>query len=122
MYLHTGTGGFGPGDVSVCEGLSDWKEYGLDTFQSVGMIEKERTNQDLQEGLKMKSYFACSLCHNGLLGGGLIVDENTITYKTGKVTVDKKYRNLELNRSDIADLSWKSSVFPIVTFEMKYMK
>ena len=72
-----------------------------------------------QEGLKMKSYFVCSLCQNGLLGGGLIVDEKTITYKTGKVTVDKKYRNLELNRSDIADLSWKSAVFPIATFEMK---
>ena len=67
----------------------------------------------------MKSYFVCSLCHNGLLGGGLIVDENTITYKTGKITADKKYRNLELCRSNIRDLSWKSIVFPIATFEMK---
>ena len=67
----------------------------------------------------MKSYFVCSLCHNGLLGGGLIVDENTITYKTGKIIVDQKYRNLELCRSNIRDLSWKSIVFPIATFEMK---
>ncbi len=67
----------------------------------------------------MKSYFVCSLCHDGLLGGGLIVDENTVTYKTGKVTVEKKYRNLELSRSDIKDLSWKRGVFPIATFEMK---
>ena len=30
MYPHTGTGGYVPGDVSVCEGLADWKENGLD--------------------------------------------------------------------------------------------
>jgi len=67
----------------------------------------------------MKSYFACSLCYKGILGGGLIVDENTITYKTGKVTVDKKFRNLELSKGNIVDLSWKRIIFPIVTFEMK---
>ena len=67
----------------------------------------------------MKSYFVCSLCYNGLIGGGLIVDENTITYKTGKLTVDPKYRNLVLNRDDINNLSWKWIVFPIATFEMK---
>jgi hypothetical protein len=67
----------------------------------------------------MKSYFACSLCHNGLLGGGLIVDENTITYKTGKITADKKYSNLKLSRNSIKNLSWKRIVFPIATFEMK---
>ena len=66
----------------------------------------------------MKSYFVCSLCHNGILGGGLIVDENTITYKTGKVSVEKKYRNLVLDRGNIVNLSWKWIVFPIVTFEM----
>ncbi len=67
----------------------------------------------------MKSYFLCSLCHNGIVGGGLIVDEKTINYKTGKVTVDKKFRNLELSRDDIVALSWKWVVFPIATFEMK---
>ena len=67
----------------------------------------------------MKSTFVCSLCYNGILGGVIIVDENTITYKTGKVTVDKKYRNLELSRDNIADLSWKTIIFPVATFEMK---
>ena len=67
----------------------------------------------------MKSYFVCSLCHNGILGGRLIVDESTITYKTGKVTVDKKYRNLILRRDDINALSWKQFIFPIASFEMK---
>ena len=67
----------------------------------------------------MKSYFICSLCHNGLLGGGLIVDENTITYKTGKVTIENKYRNLVLNRNDIISITWERIIFPIVTFKMK---
>ena len=67
----------------------------------------------------MKSYFLCSLCHNGILGGGLIVDDNTIIYKTGKVTVNRKFRNLELSRDNIVDLSWKQIIFPIATFEMK---
>ena len=35
----------------------------------------------------MKSYFVCSLCYDGILGGGLIVDEDSIVYKTGKTTV-----------------------------------
>ena len=67
----------------------------------------------------MKSYFVCSLCHKGLLGGGLIVDEKTITYKTGKVTVESKYRNLVLDRSEIQSISWKWVIFPVATFEMK---
>ena len=41
----------------------------------------------------MKS-FVCSLCHNGILGGGLYLDSQSLTYKTNKLTVDKKYRNL----------------------------
>lgn len=46
----------------------------------------------------MKSYFVCSLCHNGILGGGLIVDENTITYKTGKMDNSEKYSFLIFNK------------------------
>ena len=67
----------------------------------------------------MKSYFVCSLCHNGILGGGLILDDSTLTYKTGKVTVDPKYRNLVLKRKDIISLTWKWIVFPMAAFEMR---
>lgn len=67
----------------------------------------------------MKHYFICSLIHNGVLGGGMIVDENTINFKTGKITVDNKYRNLVLNRDDILSLTWKWTIFPKATFEMK---
>lgn len=43
----------------------------------------------------MKS-FVCSLCHNGILGGVLYLDSQSLTYKTNKLTVGKKYRNLVL--------------------------
>ena len=51
----------------------------------------------------MKS-FVCSLCHNGILGGGLYLDSQSLTYKTNKLTVDKKYRNLGQHRTINAPL------------------
>ena len=48
----------------------------------------------------------------------MIVNEKSITYKTGKVSVDRKYRNIELMRSDIVSLSWRWIIFPVATFEM----
>ncbi len=67
----------------------------------------------------MKSYFMCSLCYKGLLGGTLIVDEEAVTFKTGKLTIPIHLRNLKLNRTDIRSLSWEQVVFPIAVFEMK---
>ena len=63
----------------------------------------------------MKKVFMCSLCHNGLLGGGLYLDSNSITYKTNKLTVDKKYRNLVLPLNEIKEVTWKGI---IATFHM----
>jgi len=62
----------------------------------------------------MKS-FVCSLCHNGILGGGLYLDSQSLTYKTNKLTVDKKYRNLVLPMQEIKEISWKwiNSLFSI---------
>ena len=61
----------------------------------------------------MKKVFMCSLCHNGLLGGGLYLDSNSITYKTNKLTVDKKYRNLVLPLSEIKEVTWKGIIATI---------
>ena len=66
----------------------------------------------------MKS-FVCSLCHNGILGGGLYLDSQSLTYKTNKLTVDKKYRNLVLPMQEIKEISWKWIVFPLATVNMK---
>ena len=62
----------------------------------------------------MKS-FVCSLCHNGILGGMLYLDGSSLTYKTGKLTVDSKYRNLVLPLSNIKEISWKWMIFPVAT-------
>ena len=49
----------------------------------------------------MKQYYAASLCRNGVLGGGIAAGEDGITYKTGKVTVPPKLRNLEMKYRNI---------------------
>ena len=68
----------------------------------------------------MKKTFICSLiCHGGILGGGLYLDSQSLTYKTNKLAVDKKYRNLVLPLQNINKVSWKWVVFPILTVEMK---
>ena len=63
--------------------------------------------------------FVCSLCHNGILGGGLYLDSTSLTYKINKLTVDKKYRNLVLPMSEIKEITWKWIVFPVATVFMK---
>ena len=67
----------------------------------------------------MKKSFMCSLiCHNGIVGGALYLDENSVTYRTNKLTVDKAYRNLVLPLDKIAELTWKWVVFPIAAVHM----
>lgn len=67
----------------------------------------------------MRNAFLCSLCRNGILGGALYLEPDTITYKTQKLTVAEPYRNLVLPRSGIQSLTWKWVVFPVATFCMK---
>ena len=67
----------------------------------------------------MKKSFVCSLCHNGIIGGVLYLDENSLTYKTNKLTIDKMYRNLVLPLDEIDEVRWKQIVFPVATFRMK---
>lgn len=69
----------------------------------------------------MKNIFACSIiCDGGILGGGLYLDGKALTYKTNKLTVDAKYRNLVLPLSEIKEISWGRVLFPIATVQMKH--
>ncbi len=57
----------------------------------------------------MGKTFVCSLCRNGIIGGGLYIDEQSITYSTQKLTVSPLYRNLVLpmNGNDNSmDVRW----------------
>ena len=67
----------------------------------------------------MKKTFMCSLCHKGILGGALYLEEKSVTYRTNKLTVNKAYRNLILPFDEITTLTWKWIVFHIATFHMK---
>ena len=68
----------------------------------------------------MKKSFICSLiCPSGILGGGIYIDGAAITYKTNKLTVDRKYKSFALPLSEICELRWKWIVFPIATVKMK---
>ena len=67
----------------------------------------------------MRNVFMCSLCHNGILGGGLYLDHQAVTFRTQKLTVSEQYRNLILPLSEIKGISWKWIVFPVATFSMK---
>lgn len=66
----------------------------------------------------MKKAFMCSLCHRGILGGGLYLDDTAVTYKTQKLTVDRAYRKLVLPLDEIQRIVWKWRVFPTATFHM----
>ena len=46
------------------------------------------------------------------------MDETSITYKTNKLTVDKKYKNLVLPLEELCELTWKRFVFPIAVMRM----
>ena len=67
----------------------------------------------------MRKVFICSLCHKGILGGGLYLDPQSVTYRTQKFTVDKKYRNLVLPLEEIEEVTWRWIVFPVAKFHMK---
>ena len=70
-------------------------------------------------GDTMRKTFMCSLCHNGIICGGLYLDLQSVTFKTQKITVDKKYKNLVLPLNEIAEIAWKRIIFPFATFYMK---
>lgn len=69
----------------------------------------------------MKNTFICSIIYNGgILGGGLYLDGKALTFKTNKITVDAKYRNLALPLSEIKEISWGRMLFPVATVHMKH--
>ena len=50
-------------------------------------------------------YLVCSLCPNGVLVGALYFDSQSLSYKTNKLIVDKKYRDLVMPLQEIKEIS-----------------
>ena len=68
----------------------------------------------------MRKRFAASLCKNGLLGGALYVDSVSVTYRTGKLTVPDKFRNLVMPYAEIESVinsRWLG--LPTITIQLK---
>lgn len=68
----------------------------------------------------MKKHFVVSFVKNGLLGGGIVADEEAITYRTGKLTVPQEYRHLVMKYEDIQEVTkgWLF-ILPTVTVKMR---
>lgn len=68
----------------------------------------------------MKKVFIVSLCRKGILGGGIYADQEKLTYRTGKLTVSPRSRNLEMPLGDIVNVSRGYMLFfPTVTLKMR---
>ena len=76
-------------------------------------------NYIITGGYEMRKAFMCSLCYNGIVGGGLYLDNQAVTFRTQKLTVSEKFKNLTLPLHEIKAISWKWLVFPVATFHMK---
>jgi len=49
----------------------------------------------------------------------LYLDKESVVYRTNKLTVNEKYRNLVLPLENIEKVTWKWIIVPIATFFMK---
>ena len=68
----------------------------------------------------MEKTYVASLCKNGLLGGGLFLDDERVTYRTGKLQVPAEIRNLQLPFCRIRNVEKSKALFlPTVTIEMQ---
>ena len=63
----------------------------------------------------IKSFICSIICPSGIIGGGLYISDTEIVYKTNKLTVDRKYKNLVIYKNQICEISWKWIIFPIAT-------
>ena len=67
----------------------------------------------------MKRLYIASICENGILGGCIAAGDESMTFKTGKVTVSPKLRNLEMKYGDIQSFSRKWVLcFPVYSISM----
>ena len=68
----------------------------------------------------MEKTYVASLCCQGLLGGGLFLDDERVTYRTGKLQVPAEIRNLQLPFCRIKGVEKSKALFlPTVTIEMQ---
>ena len=68
----------------------------------------------------MKEIFTVSLCRGGLLGGAIIAEDESMAFRTGKLTVSPSLRNIEMRYRDVLDVSEGTFILlPSVRIAMK---
>lgn len=69
----------------------------------------------------MKKTFAVSrICRNGIIGGVMYVTPERLIYQTGKVSIPKELRNIELPTGEITAAEKGRFLFlPTVAFKMR---
>lgn len=68
----------------------------------------------------MEKTYIASLCYHGLLGGGLFLDDERVTYRTGKLQVPPEIRNLQLPFCRIRSVEKSKALFlPTVSIRMQ---
>ncbi len=67
----------------------------------------------------MRKAFMCSFCHKGILGGGLYLDPQSVTYVCQKLTIEEKYKKIVLSLNEVKEMTWKWIIFPVAIFHMK---
>ena len=61
------------------------------------------------------------MCKNGILGGGIVANEESVTYHTGKVTIPDKYKKIEMKYVDIKNFTvGRLFILPTVTLKMNH--
>lgn len=52
----------------------------------------------------MRKVYAASIIWKGVLGGGIITEDDKMTYRTGKLLIPEKIKNLEMKYCDIQSI------------------
>ena len=67
----------------------------------------------------MRKAFMCSLIHRGILGGGLYLDQQAVTFVCNKLTVEQEFKKLSMPFEKIESLTWQQVIFPIAVFQLR---
>lgn len=68
----------------------------------------------------MEKTYLASLCYQGLLGGGLFLDDERVTYRTGKLQVPPEIRKFIMPFCRIKGVEKSKALFlPTVTIQLE---
>lgn len=69
----------------------------------------------------MKKVFVASLCYMGAQGGGILLSDDSMIFKTQKLTLAEDYKKIQIDYRDIRQIRKDRSlfVFPAVVITKK---